>query len=55
MYEKSCVNELMLRSDGTTAGELVAVVPPPHAMTTSPASMSTGTSLANLNLDLSYL
>src|ERR1700738_3897554 len=48
MYEKSCVNELMLRSDGTTAGDAVAVPPPPQAMATIPTTPSAGTSLANL-------
>src|SRR6266446_7203359 len=56
MYPKCWVNELMLRSDGTVAGEAVALPPPPpQAMTTSPASITAGTSLANLNLDLSSL
>jgi hypothetical protein len=54
MYEKSCVNELTLRSDGIVAvGEFVAVLFPPQAIATSPASITAGTSLANLNMVLS--
>jgi len=49
MYEKSCVNELMLRSAGTTAGDAVAVPPPPpQAIATIPTTPSVGKSLANL-------
>src|SRR6185436_5077026 len=49
MYEKSCVNELMLRSDGTTAGDVVAVLlPPPQAAATSPTNAIAGSSFGNL-------
>src|ERR1700693_3942813 len=48
MYEKSWVNELMLRSDGTVAGDAVAVPPPPQAIATIPTTPSVGISLANL-------
>ena len=48
------MNELMLRSDGTVAGEAVPVLLlPPQAITTSPAAISAGTNLANLNVALS--
>src|ERR1700693_1926955 len=46
----------MLRSDGTTAGDAVAVPPPPpQAIATIPTTPSAGTSLANLIGSLSYL
>src|ERR1700716_3746234 len=49
MYEKSWVNELMLRSAGTVAlGVFDVVVPPPQAIATIPTTPSVGTSLANL-------
>jgi hypothetical protein len=55
MAEKLTSNEETLSDDGIVAGDAPPVVlPPPHAMTASPASMSTGTSLANLNVALSY-
>src|ERR1700675_325343 len=56
MYVKSWVNEVMLKSDGTTAGDVVAVPPPPpQAIATIPTTPSAGTSLANLIGSLSYL
>src|SRR5450759_489270 len=57
MYEKSCVNELMLRSDGTVPlGEFDDVPPPPpQAIATIPSTPSVGISLANLIGSLSYL
>src|SRR4029077_9511867 len=56
MYEESCVNELMLRSAGTTAGDAVAVPPPPpQAIATIPTTPSVGKSLANLIGSVSYL
>src|ERR1700693_753455 len=56
MYVKSWVNEVMLKSDGTTAGDVVAVPPPPpQAIATIPTTPSIGTSLANLIGPLSYL
>jgi hypothetical protein len=51
--EKLTSNEETLSDDGMVAGDAVEVPPPPHAITTSPASMSAGTSLANLNVALS--
>src|SRR5450759_1325187 len=48
MYEKSWVNELMLRSDGTTAGDAVAVLLPPQAIATIPTTPILRPSLANL-------
>src|SRR4029079_6436381 len=49
MYEKSCVNEVMLRSDGPTAGDVVAVLlPPPQAAATSPTNAIAGSSFGNL-------
>jgi hypothetical protein len=52
MYEKSWVNELMLRSDGTVAVVVVVVVVPPQAIRISPDNVRTGTNLANFILDL---
>src|SRR4029077_18622040 len=53
--EKLTSNEETLSDDGIVAGDAPPVVaPPPHAITTSPASISAGTSLANLNVALSY-
>ena len=38
MYEKSAVNELMLRSDGTVTFVVVVVPPPPQAVRIAPAA-----------------
>src|SRR5580704_5768268 len=49
MAEKVTSNEETLRLAGTTAGDVVAVPPPPpHAIATIPTTPIAGTSLANL-------
>src|ERR1700674_5787223 len=56
MAEKLTSNEEMLRLAGTTAGDAVAVPPPPpQAIATIPTTPIAGISLANLIGSLSYL